>query len=268
MKESFSLLLGFWHLFLEQPLWFHILFSIPFGIFILGRITIPLVNSIVVGSATGEATMPNQLIQKKNKPVIVREVKESSAAITEQRLRDGFNYAKSEEGLKYLTKLEEEYKGLRYLLDNSSIEDTVLNLKRISKLTSDLYQQGLNFLSQALNITQQLSTSSREDLITENKELKTELEKCKPDSTIHKLVTERLSHNAKSLSKVKEFREKLDEYFCQVGLCRDSIREVRLGIPELLGNKPKDEFDKAMLELRTRVELAQRVQAEYTRQGI
>lgn len=215
-------------------------------------------------------TMPNQLIQKKNKPLITKTILELpiDSALTEERLRKGFEKIQSEKGLGYLSKLETEYKGLKLLLENGRIEETVLNLKRISKLTSSLYQQGLSFLSQALNVAEQLNTSSRDNLLAESEELKTELGRCTPGSTLYNMVTERLASNAKSLSTVKGYSEKLDEYFCQVGLCRDSIREIRLEIPELLGNKPKDEFEKVMLELRTRVELAQRVQAEYTKQGV
>lgn len=214
--------------------------------------------------------MPNQLIQKKNKPSVVRVRPEPSLnlALTEKKLREGFEKVNSEKGLNYLSKLEAEYKGLEYLLDGGKIEDTVLNLSRISKLTSSLYQQGLSFLTQALNITEQLRTSSKENLIAESEELKSELSRCTPNSTLYNMVTERLASNAKSLSTVKGYSEKLDECFCQVGLCRDSIREIRLSIPELISNRPKDEFDKIMLELRTRVELAQRIQAEYTRQGV
>jgi hypothetical protein len=273
MREVFGMLWQGWGSLLSMPWWFHVLFSIPIVIFLIFKV-VNLVISIVgdFGVSSGEevATMPNQLIQKKDKsPIKERSyVPWVSVAPTEKKLRDGFEKAHLEEGLKHLTRLETEYKGLRSILDNSKIEDTVLNIERISKLTSELYLQGLNFLTQALNVASQLTTSSKEDLIAESKELEAELVKCSPGSTVYKMVTERLASNSRSLSTIKSLKEKVDEYFCQVGLCRDSIREIRLGIPELVGNMPKSEFDKVLFELRTRVELAQRVQAEYTRQGI
>jgi len=310
MRETFSLLWEIWDLYLGIPLWFHAVFSIPLGIFLVFQM-VQLIGGIWEGPKKSErreevgikkeenlgisslvsamvstvvgvsllptileaveevATMPNQLIQKKDRPNLV-EKKELPPILyqTEKKLREGFERVHSEVGLKHLSKLEAEYRGLRSILDSSKIEDTVLNIGRISKLTSELYQQGLNFLTQALNVANQLTTSSREDLVAESKELGAELSKSSPGSTVYKMVTERLASNNRSLGTIKGFNEKLDEYFCQVGLCRDSIREIRLGIPELVGNIPKDEFNKIILELRTRVELAQRVQAEYTRQGI
>jgi len=229
-----------------------------------------LVVGIVGEIGEGVVTMPNQLIQKKGKPLVREPVKEvpMSILLSVKKLREGFEKVHLEEGLKHLARLEAEHKGLSTLLDSSGVEDTVLNLERVSKLTSSLYQQGLSFLAKALNVAEQLSASSKEDLVAESEELKTELGKCTPGSTLHNMVAERLASNTKSIRIVKEFHEKMDEYFCQVGLCRDSIREIRLGLPELIGNKPRDEFDKILLELKTRVELAQRVQAEYTKQGI
>jgi len=187
---------------------------------------------------------------------------------TERKLKEGFEKSKSSQGLKYLSRLEEEYKSLKSLLDGSNIEDTVLNIGKVSKLILSLYQQGLSFLTKTLNIVKQLDTTSKDALLNERGELNSELKKLTPGSLLHGMVTERLSSNEKSLAIVKNYSEKLDEYFCQVGMCTDSIREIRLGIPELLDNKPKEEFDKILLELRTRVELAQRVQAEYNKQGI
>jgi len=295
-------LITFWKMFLGMPWWFYVFFVGPLGFFLLLRLVTPLLNSIIgsveakeekkeeveadisgligtvvsvamattlLDSVVGtkkEVTMPNQLIQKKGKLPIVGEIKTTSW--TEVSLREGFKKASSEVGLKYLARLEDEYKGLEGLLQGSKVDETVLNLERISKLSYNLYQQGLSFLTKALNIIEQLTTSSKDDLLGEKSELEVELGKLVPGSRLHGMVTERLANNEKSLAKIKEFKEKIDEYFCQVGLCRDSIREIRLGIPELLDNKPREELDRIILELKTRVELAQRVQAEYSKQGI
>lgn len=307
MKEALELVWQVWGMWWNMPWWLHVIFTIPFVGFlvfqfirlfsgIIGDISwkkeeqekvkkleIPetgeeiienilpaVLAAVVMQGLTKGVAVPNQLIQKKGKTPVVKVVLESPLVLTltEDKLKEGFNRAKSERGLGYLSKLEVEYRGLQSLLDNRKTENTLLNLDRISKLTGDLYQKGLNFLLKALNISEQLGTSSKEALLVESEELRSELNKCTPGSTLYNMVTERLASNAKSLSTIKSFSEKLDEYYCQVGLCRDSIREIRLGIPDLLSNVPKEELDKIIFELRTRVELAQRVQAEYTRQGI
>lgn len=259
---------GFWGAFLSMPLWFHFMVTAPMSLFLAWR-TYYLAYGIVVGPGGVEA-VPDQLIQKKGRKAIPSSgrIQLGSFASVEESLQEGFARVKSEEGARKLTRLKTEYDGLQSLLVGSKLEDTVLNLDRVAKLTSKLYQQGLGFLAQALSTAKQLDTSSPAILLEESKELEESLVKSKPGSTLHGMITERLEKNTKSLSIVKEFGEKLDEYFCQVGLCRDSIREIRLEVPELLGNKPQEELDRVMLELRTRVDFAQRVQKEYDKQGL
>jgi len=218
VKEALGLLWQAWNTLWGMPWWVHVLFTIPFVGFlvfqfiklfsgIFGGISwsmekpkkekevdidgIPtmVIASVVVGDLLGslvkEKGVPNQLIQKKGKTPIAKVTIEQPIDLssTETRLRESFERIKSKKGLSYLSKLEIEYKGLQSLLSGKKIEDTVLNLGRISKLTSDLYQNGLNFLLKSLSISEQLGTSSREDLLAESEELKSELNRCTPSLT-------------------------------------------------------------------------------------
>lgn len=215
--------------------------------------------------------VPNQLIQDTNKQPIQKtkeEVLRQDSIIKEKELKEGFTRLNFNEGLKAFQKLQSEYNNLGLVLVSKGINDALVNSKRISVLTSELYQQGLSLLIKVLNIYQQSGVTDTDSLISENKELEVELEKYNAGSTMRSLVSERISRNTNSLKMVKGSRDKLDELFMEAELCTDSIREIRLELPELMSGRPRDEFDKAMLELRTRMEFAQRVQAEYASQGI
>lgn len=214
--------------------------------------------------------MVNQLIQKKNKPPIGRDKPQpvvASPSITnlESKLQQGFG--DFNEGMLAFTGLKKEHDALLPLLTNRAVEDTLVNTDRLKTLTDSLYLQGLALLLQTLDISQQVGATNSTALELENKELNEELERCNSQTT-KALIEERLSKNTNCLKLVKQHRDRLDEILMQVGLCKDSIREIRLELPELLNHKAQDELDKVMLELKTRIEFAQRVHQEYTRQGL
>lgn len=252
------------------PIWV----SMLAGLLPLFQIVSRLVGVVIDGPGpVKEAAKmaPNQLIQDTNKQPIQKtkeEVLRQDGIIKEKELREGFTKLNFNEGLKVLKDLQNEYNNLGLVLVSKGIDDALVNSKRISVLTKSLYQQGLSLLIKALNVYQQSGVTNVDSLIAENRELGTELERYDIGSTMHSLVSERLSRNTNSIRIIKSSRDRLDELFMETELCTDSIREIRLGLPELMSGRPRDELDKAMLELRTRMEFAQKVQAEYASQGI
>jgi hypothetical protein len=214
--------------------------------------------------------MVNQLIQKQGKKPITKPelviVRDNTTSL-ERRLQAGFEKSQFDKGLKAFTGLKKEQEALMPLVVNRDLGGSLINLERVKSLTESLYLQGLTLLLQTLDISQQVGATNATALELENKELREELER-NTTSTLQAMIEERLAKNIKSLKLVKSHRDRLDEIFCQVGLCKDSIREIRLELPELVAHKPKDELDKTLLELRTRIEFAQRVQDEYKRQGL
>lgn len=224
-----------------------------------------------IGTVTREEVTPmvNQLIQKKDREPVRREAVTSGSALTlEKRLEAGFTKAEFSEGLKVFSRIKKEHDLLRPLLQDSGALNSLVNLKRIGQLTENLYLQGLSRLMQALDISEQLGQTNADTLEVESRELKEKLEGHEPGSTLHNMITERLEKNAKGLKTVKEHRDRMDEVLMEAGLCRDSMREIRLELPELVGHRSKDELEKVMLELRTRIDFAQRVHEEYTKQGL
>jgi len=214
--------------------------------------------------------MVNQLIQKKGKTPIGKEtpkpiIVSPSIINLESKLQQGFG--NFNEGMAAFLGLKKEHDALLPLLTNRAVADTLVNTDRLKTLTDSLYLQGLTLLLQTLDISQQVGATNTTALELETKELKEDLDKCS-SASIKTMIEERLEKNTKCLKLVKSHRDRLDEILMQVGLCKDSIREIRLELPELLNHKAQDELDKVMLELKTRIEFAQRVHEEYTKQGL
>lgn len=228
---------------------------------------LPLKEGDIV-TINGEAQMaPDYITQDPNKKPIQRKPIEA-ATFTIENFDQILNLKlKGKQHEDYL-ELKKEYTGVQELLVGTNIQDTVINTPRIRDLTKDLYSRGLVFLNQAWDISSQLSNTDINILRKENEELNRNLLDQDKDSTLYSLIAERLDKNNKALKLVKGCNEKLDELDARIGLCTDSIREIRLELPELLNNKSQDETDKVMMELKLRVDYAARVQAEYKRQGL
>ncbi|GAH35813.1 unnamed protein product, partial [marine sediment metagenome] len=139
-----------------------------------------------------------------------------------------FTAAGFEEGLKVFTRIKKEHTALRPMLENREELESMVNLDRIRQLTGSLYMQGLGLLTQALDISQNLGQTNISTLELETKELQEKLEGQEQGSALHSMITERLENNAKSLNLVKGRRDKTDEILMEAGMCRDSMREIRL----------------------------------------
>ena len=213
--------------------------------------------------------MVNQLIQKKNRPPIVKlesQVVYETNILVEKKLQSGFTSLDYQRGLKNFNLLKTEHDNLLKIYVNNNAITSLVNVERIKKLTDSLYAQGLHFLSTTLDLTQQLIPTDINSIVSENSELENQLETC--GDVLKSIIKERIDKNKKVLLSLKSYKDKIDELLAQVGLCKDSIREIRLALPELMSHKSKDEYDKVVLELDTRINFAQRVKKAYVEAGI
>lgn len=184
-------------------------------------------------------------------------------------LLEGFEKLGFDRGAKAFSKLEKVNSELQGILNGSKIEDSLVNTKKIMELSSSIYSRGISFLEETARIVKQSGVGELFELTKENEELESELTRYKDSKpSMYLLVQERIDKNKKNIELVKKSSDRVDELLCNVGLCIDSLRGISLELPELVSHKAKDDFDKVMLELNTRVEFAQRVKAEYERQGI
>lgn len=214
--------------------------------------------------------MTNQLIQKKVKRISINVMEDFvlNQVVSNKVISLETALLNSLTGRNRIT--FDKLKGVYYNLDSifaSDIENSIVDVNKIKKLTVDVYTQGLNLLDRIKNLSLHVSANNFDILTEENKELTDELNKCTSEK-LRVMIKERLDKNTKNIDLVKKYNDQVDELLCQVGLCIDSLRGISLELPELINHKSKDEFDKILLELNTRIEFAQRVKAEYIRQGI
>jgi hypothetical protein len=213
--------------------------------------------------------MVNQLIQKKDRPPIIKlesQVVYETNILVEKKLQDGFTSLDYQRGLKNINSLKVEYDNLAKLYINRDSIGSLVNIDRIKKLTDSLYYQGLQFLDNTLSLVQQLAVTDVGNIASETGELEGQLESC--NDVLKPIITERIAKNKKAMATIKEYNDRIDETLSQAGLCKDSIREIRLELPELLTYKSKDEYDKVVFELNTRIDFAQRVKEAYIKEGI
>ncbi len=210
--------------------------------------------------------MTNQLIQDPKKlkltqiPIQHIESKIDIISLDTEDILDVFRKMKFARGLKILLELQSEYDKI---INVSDTKETLINTNRIKQLATDIYNQGISLLSQVKTI----AVVNTENLTKEIEELSEELATCQKE-TLRVLIEQRLEINKRNLTTAKKSKDRVDELLCEVELCTDSIREITLTLPELVEHKPKDEFDKILLELNARIEFAQRVKDEYVKQGL
>ena len=219
--------------------------------------------------------MTNQLIQHKNKLSLVNNnqlvPKQTLQPIDtivslEKKLMGGFAQLQNLQGMKAFESLKSEYDLLQIILQSSPQDNSIIDVAKIQKLTNELYPKGLKLLSSAMITQKELSNIDIGNLEMDVAELKSEYETC--SDKLKPVVQERINKINSSLEVVKGFRDKTEELLNEVGLCKDTIRELRLKLPELMSHKPKDDFDIIRHEIDKVVCFAERVKKEYDKQGI
>ena len=241
------------------PIWAVIMFTASAAIYLL----FAFLGGLASISGNEEEEMPNQLIQDQKK------LKPATTNVAGDLLK-GFQSIDFHRGVKVLNNLNAEHSRLVSILSHDWGE-SLINTKRMKKLELDIYDQGLRLLTEVLETARHLTATNIETLENESKELSEELGRYKDDSskaTLVSIIEERLKLNQKGLIVAKRYNDRIDELVCQAELCVDSLRDVSLTLPELVEHKPKDELDRVLIELGSRIEFAQRVKAEYAKQGI
>ena len=234
------------------PLWVVLAMGVP----------VVLVAGIGVLGTGGETKMVNQLIQD---PAKLPKTRGISLSLAQE-----FEALGAERGSRALRKLESVNSDLVGLFARvSGIDESLVNIARMRELTTSVYERGISLLSSTLEIVKQTGVASQFELMKECEELEEELLRYKDSKvSMYLRIQERLDKNTRILELVKGNADRLDETLANVGLCIDSLREISLELPELISHKSEDGFDKVLLELKTRVEFAQRVKEEYSRQGL
>jgi hypothetical protein len=227
-----------------------------------------------------EDDMTNQLIQdpeKLKKRLVQMQEEKQPATLVEQHgtwivtptnpVFVDFKSIGFDRGTKVWSKLNEVHENLLSIL--STADNSIIDTDKIKKLESEVYAQGISLLKQTLETAKQITGTDNtlESLKSETTELQDELTKASSE-TLKNLIKQRIEVNSRNINTVKKASDRVDELLCQTELCIDSIREICLTLPELIVHKPKDEMDKVLIELNSRMEYAQRIKEEYVKQGL
>jgi hypothetical protein len=106
-------------------------------------------------------------------------------------------------------------------------------------------------------------------LKTETEELQGNLDTCKDtNSALYKTLKEAVARNTEMLGVMKKNKDRIDELFGQISLCKDAIMKIRLGLPELLNHQSTDELNQKIVESRDRLSFGQRLLEEYKKEGL
>jgi hypothetical protein len=216
--------------------------------------------------------MVNQLIQNKNKSSVVKQSPPQiiphvdTILSLEKKLMGGFAQIQNSQGMKSFESLKSEYDLLQLVLQNSPQDNSIVDVAKIKKLTNELYPKGLKLLSSVMVTQKEMSNIDIGNLEIDIAELKAEYDTC--SEKLKPVVQERINKINSSLETVKGFRDKTEELLNEAGLCKDTIRELRLKLPDLMSHKPKDDFDMIRHEIDKVIGFAERVKKEYDKQGI
>jgi len=187
----------------------------------------------------------------------------------ETRLTNDLQTLKFDKGTRTLDSLKTEINEVKDIFKNSKVmNNSFVDIDKTKKITEDIYDKGLNFLSLALDIYKQTNTNC-DELKAETEELQENLNKnSNPESSTYKVLKLAVENNNKVLELVKKNKDKIDELFAQISLCKDAIMEIRLGLPELLNHQSTDEVSGLINKSHDMIDFGQRVLSEFKSQGL
>lgn len=186
----------------------------------------------------------------------------------EKTLPDKLQEAKFDRGVKTYNNLKSEYEGVLGLF-SGKVNTTLIDTSKVKKTTEEIYKKSLDFLNLGLELYKQLNVTDYENLKAEIGELESSLENFKDTtSASYRILREALDKKNQMLGLMKKNKEKIDELFGQISLCKDAIMEIRLGLPELLYHQSADEVDKVIADGRERLNFGQRLLEEFKREGL
>jgi hypothetical protein len=187
----------------------------------------------------------------------------------ETRLTNECQNLKFDKGTRTLDSLKCEIKEVKDLFKNATnVNDKFIDVDKTKKITEDIYNKSLSFLSLALDIYKQIGISNYDTLKKETEELQNSLSNLNVDSVSYKLIKSAIDKNTNMLELIKKKRDRIDELFAQVSLCKDAIMEIRMGLPELLNHQSMDDVEKLITDGKDRVGFGQRLLEEFKVQGL
>lgn len=214
------------------------------------------------------------MYQKKSYTMVTSKVEIKVSIDLESRLSKDLDAIKFNKGIRILTNLKTELNEVKNIFANSKVlNDKFIDIDKTKNITDEIYNKALNFLALALDIYKQTNTNC-DSLKQETVELQESLDNLNidittnPDNKAYKILKSAIDSNNRILDLVKKNKDKIDELFGQISLCRDAITEIRLSLPELINHQSDDEVKELITTNRNNMQFGERLLAEFKKEGL
>lgn len=201
-----------------------------------------------------------------------QEQRELDQADLEQQLgalESGFSNLKSDEGLKAIKELVNEYKELQKVIKRKKDTDSLL-VTRIPALAEEAYRQGLSVLADALELASVVSSSDKERFEAEIAEFEKEIKSMKKDEAQAEQVEIKeatISSHKERLDMVKAQEINMDKLLYQCDCCEASLHRTRIELAALKAHSSEKSVTEVTETLEQTLTQAKEVQAELRRLG-
>ncbi|GEM_PF-1761752 len=188
----------------------------------------------------------------------------------QRTLQAGFSRLKSDDGLKSLQQLADEYKLLQPVLDRRRETDP-LALAQIPQLAEETYRQGLSVLMGALTLAEDTRSPEQTRLEAEVANLEGEIEALKEDETEAarlRMREETLASHREILGIMQQHQLRFEELLHQCGRCEASLHRTRMELAAITAHGSEVSISAVTDTLRKTIDQAKEVQDEMKRQGL
>ena len=184
-------------------------------------------------------------------------------------LQRGFSNVGSAEGLKALTQLVDEYEELQPALGHKRVTD-LPSTSLVPSLAGETYRQGLNVLSDALELMRAARTPDRERLEREITGLEREVEALEADESQAerlRIKEDTLASHRQRLGILEQLQLSVDQLLFQAGRCEASLHRTRIELAAIRIGSSETSVDSVTEALRRTIQQAKEVQDELRRLG-
>ena len=221
----------------------HLIGISPFLIGPLGTIMV-LVGSLVAGAGsffwiysirhdTAYAKLVQEIMAQQGQES--REAYQAELQQMREALRIGLTAIDSKAGLKALTDLDYEYEQLQLVL-NRQDEPSSMSIAHIPGLAQETYREGLNVLSNGLQLSRAIHTSNKESLEAEIVQFEQDIGTLSMDYGQQmrvKIREENVASHQERLEMINQQQYRVDELLYQCDRCEASLSRTRLELASL-----------------------------------
>ncbi len=172
-------------------------------------------------------------------------------------------------GLKALSDLNHEYEQLQLVLDRQE-EGSSMSNAHIPGLARETYREGLNVLTNGLQLSRAIHTSNRKELEAEIVQIEKEIEVLGKDDRQQmrvKLREEMVTLHRERLEMTDQQQYRLDELLFQCDRCEASLSRTRMEMASLQAGRSETSVNSVTEALQRTIAQAKEIQEELKKLG-